>query len=226
MVGDVLTSEGPRGFDRLRVYWRQSGFRLALADLITLPPGQMAALQKLTTRSFEVPSAAADDFGMDQRRFSLMTAALRTLYRITSDEGTQASPVLNEIRKLAAAMDDPRMKTVVVALDTQAQAIQQLLSPRSEYDRARQRDSVQRQALPALEDVSFWVDLRATGEGSQLKLVPVVLARLSFDEPIQAGAGDIAFQIPDSVLATLREQIRQLEAQVVDIRKQLGDQIL
>src|SRR5258708_28380223 len=100
----VEASEGPGvGLARLNVYWRDSSFRAALSDLMSLTPPEITRLQEMTSRSLELPSSAADEFRMDRARFGRAMAALRALYRIISTDDAPAQSVLAQIRKLASA---------------------------------------------------------------------------------------------------------------------------
>ncbi len=212
----------------LDVLWRDEAFRSALADLLSLPPSLLTRLRQLTSGSFDLPSGTAAEFQLDESRFNRALAAARTLYQTAREEGDPEVAVVAELRRIASASTDPKAKELALSLDAKRDLLLELLAARPAYDRDQRRDLVQRLALPALEEVGFFVDLRTTRDPAtnEVKLVPVVLARLGFDEPIQAGGGALSFQVPDSALAALRNQLDQLGKTLDDVRSRLTEQLL
>ena len=78
--------------------------------------------------------------------------------------------------------------------------------------------------LPTIEQAGFSLDLRAIRDGDRFKLVPVVIARLGFDEPT-AGGLTVVFQIPDEAIEELLAGLRGIVERRGQIVTELGDWI-
>jgi len=213
-------------FERLRTLWSVQSFRRTVAQLAQLSSEQLNQLRARTDGGFELDDADQVVPDVSPADSVQLVAALSELYEPRL-RGTTPDQVLDELQGLAKreSRDLPHDFSEILA--RQRPALLTLLSPRPEYDRTNWREITQRSGLPALEDVSLFVDLRVTtlgGQGSQL--VPVVVARLEFDEPISSAGLSIAFQVPDSALTVLREALERLQVAVDEMNTTFGDHML
>ncbi len=80
---------------------------------------------------------------------------------------------------------------------------------------------------PTLVDTRLYCDLRVIyhAPGIDWGLVPVVVARLGFDEPV-AGQQALFVQLTEESLAELKQQVERVEKTLQAIRDRLGDQIV
>jgi len=188
----------------------------------------MAKLRERTSAGFNLPNEQAKDFTLASDAFALALAMLSVLYQSGHEEGQSPSAVLEQVRRIVSASREPEAKTLATDLESKRDDLLNLLAERPEYNRNQRIESVQRVAFPALADAHFWIDLRVTGEGqgNEVKLVPVVLARFRFDEPLSSAADSIAFQLPDSALSLLRDQLTRLEKRMSEVQKRLASELL
>jgi hypothetical protein len=208
----------------LDTYWSDPTFRKSAGDLLRLTPAQMQALRNLTDKTFEVPGDVGTQFGLDPAEFRFALILLRALYVGARDEGESA--ILDQLGRLAATRTDSEATTLANNLESKRREFAALLEFRPQVELNARRGAVQRSGMAALEDVNFYVDLRIADDGADWKVVPVILARLNFDEPVQVGANSVTFQIPDAILATLKQQLDRAQMAADDARKRLGDQVL
>ena len=61
--------------------------------------------------------------------------------------------------------------------------------------------------------------------GTGIQLVPVVVARLEFDEPV-AGQEALFIQLTEESFAELKRQVERMEKTLQAIRDRFGDQII
>lgn len=79
---------------------------------------------------------------------------------------------------------------------------------------------------PTLADISLNSDLRVVSDPNmECKLVPVVFARLEFDEPV-AGQQALFIQITEDSLEELEYEIKKTKELLQIVRSQLGSNIL
>jgi hypothetical protein len=208
----------------LETYWSDASFRASAGNLLSLTPAQMETLRQLTDKSFEVSSDAAKQFDLNPTDFRFALIFLRALYVGAREEGEAA--ILDQLGRLAASRTDSEARALANNLESKRKEFSALLELRPQVELNTRRAAVQRYGMAALQDVNFFVDLRIAEDGTDWKVVPVVLARLNFDEPIQPGSNSVTFQIPDAVLATLRQQLEGAQKTADDARKRLGDQML
>jgi hypothetical protein len=112
--------------------------------------------------------------------------------------------------------------------DAKRQALRNLIDERPAYERRLERRAAQAAALPSLEEFSLFLDYRVLEgetEGSLKKLVPVVLARLTFDEPLQ-GSDVVAFQISDEFLETMAEEIARIRSLLEKMQGEFQERLL
>jgi hypothetical protein len=209
--------------DILDRFWPDPSFRKPIGDLLNLTPTQMETLRGLTDKSFELSGDAAKQFGLDATDFSLALTLLRTLYIGAREEGEAA--VLEQLTQLAASRTDADARALATNLAAKRKEFGALLELRPEVERRARLAAIQRAGMAALEEAALFVDLRIV-DGGDWKMVPVVLARLNFDEPIQVGASSVTFQIPDAALSSLIEQLERAQKTAEDARKRLEDQML
>jgi len=136
-----------------------------------------------------------------------------------SEEVTDAD-LVRELLELGESLE-------VEIPDDKVEALRSLFKPNPEYNRDRRRRSASEQAMPLLEQVSLHCDLRAVvaGPGRIEGYVPVVIARLEFDEPI-AGQGAIVVQISQVALARLETELAAMRDVLSGVEQELGRRLL
>ena len=80
---------------------------------------------------------------------------------------------------------------------------------------------------PTLSDVRLYSDLRVISHGpaAEWELVPVVVARLGFDENV-AGQQALFIQLTEESLAELKREVERAEVALRAIRDRLGEPML
>ena len=75
----------------------------------------------------------------------------------------------------------------------------------------------QRRMLPALESLLLQLDYRVVPTKGRIRLVPAILARARFDEPVGASEEEISFQVPQDTLDALETALRDIRQQIEDL---------
>jgi hypothetical protein len=210
-------------FNRLASLWALSDFRQSIGAVVALEAETHLLLRRLTDADFAVSDAAALD--VDPTELANVLAASRELYDSTLD-GAAAEDVLDELTQLAAINGADLPPNFQDQLAARRSSLLVLLSPRDEYNRRQWRETVQRSGQAALDGVSLFVDLRPTTISGSSRLVPVILARLEFDEPIQTLSRAVVFQVSDSGLKELRAAMERLDQALADITSTHKDSLL
>ena len=200
-------------------FWDDPIFRRSVKKLVSLESEQLAALTDLTSKGFAVPSSNIEALGLKDSEATLVLAALRTIYRSGQDSGYSGEQSLSEIEWL---LETPTDQPSVEITDNNRKGLVELFAPRPGLEHDRQRQLVQAGALPVLDDSWFFVDLRALeDQEGTVRFVPVVLARLFFDEPIAGGV--IAFQLTAEGLRELKERVERAGDLLKAVEKQSSE---
>ena len=98
-------------------------------------------------------------------------------------------------------------------------------SPLPKLEREERRNAAVAVA-PTVVESQLYCDLRVLSHGSveESKFVPVVVARLQFDESV-AGQQALFVQLTEESLADLKREIEQVEASMRGIRDRLGNHL-
>ena len=196
-------------------------FRRDAASFLSLPKKSVDELADLVERHgrFDVPSGDVLRFEQvcdleDQGRQVLAAAQLirQAVRRIgPSDERRQSLTDFAALMKV-----DP----------FQPDVFSRFFSELPKLEREERRNAAVAVA-PTVVESQLYCDLRVLSHESaeDSKLVPVVFARLRFDEPV-AGHQALFIQLTEESLADLKREIEQVEASVRGIRDRLGDHVV
>jgi hypothetical protein len=194
--------------------WLSAAFQRAVRELLLVPPETLASLHDSDTRSEEPPGNLTRNVGAGA------TAAHQTLYTLARDH--TARDVVDRLVELAPDLGLTENKDLRVAL---LDALQ--FDP--EKERRVAFEDAEQEFMPMLTRVQSYLDLRAVSPpsehdeqdlGERVELLPVLIARLTFDEPI-GGSESITIQVPWRHIAALLEQIPALRAQRAALRNVL-----
>lgn len=190
--------------------WNVESFRSALRMLLTAPADvleELAALEDLELAPERVPP---DTAASDWRR---ALAALKTLYRIAREEGQDAvvADVASSLRS------SPDADAAPPRLDM----LPRLIAPRTAFERRQAYLTARTMALPQVTDVRVTVDFHLvdvplTSDSSSPELVPVLSARLDFDEHI-FGSDSLTVALTEDSFRKLRAQINGLAAKYAHV---------
>ena len=211
---------------RLSLYWADPAFRSGVSKILSLSGSDLVHLRSLTEESFE--STNLRDF---EQRFSsddlrLISFVLQTLY-LESQAAGSPEQVVQQLQELTSKDgSDASARKASLDLQEKRDAFGQLLTERPRFQRRLERRAAQEAAFPSLERLFLFLDYRVVEDSPELpaKLVPVIMARLSLDEPIQK-SDTIAFQISDDLLSSLSDEIQRIRKLLQRTQKQLGDSL-
>ena len=195
-----------------------SSFRSDAALFLSLPKSSVDQLADLVEShgTFDVPSSDVSKFEQDCN---------------IEDQGRQVLTAARLIRSAIRRIDqtDERRRSLtsfaaLMAVDPfDPEDFSQFFSDLPELDREEQRRAAIAIA-PTVVDAHLYGDLRVVHHGpvEDWKLVPVVVARLEFDEPV-AGQQALFIQLTEESLADLKREIERAETTLRSIRDRLGE---
>lgn len=129
--------------------------------------------------------------------------ALRVAYDVASNEGLDE--VVGDIGAAFPDLDEEQLGRVLDVLTPSDDLTQKL-------DFGRQRDGF----LPILRSTKFALDLRVAESGTAASLLPLVTARLGFDEPVGNNEA-LVFQVPTSSLEEIASELLALAERVREL---------
>ena len=196
-------------------------FRRDAATFLSLPRGAVDRLVSLVEKhaSFDIPPHDLDEF---EKACDL------------TGKGRQVLGVAHVIR--SAVQDIERQETRDQDLIDFASLVKVeaftpehfsgFFSPLPQLEKEDVRSTAIALA-PTIVDTRLYSDLRVIHQASGLDwaLVPVVVARLGFDEPV-AGQQALFVQLTEESLAELKQQVERVEKTLQAIRDRLGNQII
>lgn len=193
----------------LQPIWPSRSFRSAVKDLLSLSPDHLKSLAEATETGFELPLDRAGEYGLSEERFSLVLAALETLYVQAKEDERGIEGLLEELSSLIS-----QTPTEFEGLDLSQKRdlLPNLLTPRPAYDLKERRQAAQRSVLPTLDGLFLAVDLRIVenaANAGQRELFPILLARFQFDEAVQGG-DTVTFQLTEEHLVDLENEITRV----------------
>lgn len=204
-------------FDRdLRLLARDPWFREGIRILFALTADQMSALFTDTNADFEARADGEAAIGLEPRDYRFALAALEYIYTKARDKGlTPQETAKTLIGVIGAESDEGEQQN-----ETQLLAnLVNLFQPRPAFEFQRAQSHI----VKVLAAVSLALDLRAveTTPDQPALFVPVILARLEFDE-----GPPVVFQMTDSLYDELLDEISHYRELLAQTTRQLGDQIL
>lgn len=185
-------------FQRL---WDISAFRTQFREFSQLAAEDQADVIRLVASGEILDQPPTDQEDARTKAARRLRTLVETLVRIRTEFGLQ--PLTEDILALAGEDAQP----VVAALQ------KNLPEDANERDR-RSVERAQESVLPVLVNMGVDVDFRAVqpykGETTLAQVVPVLIVRLTFDEPI-GGSESIVFQVTDDHVDDLIGLLRSAE---------------
>lgn len=198
--------------------WEDSpAFRSALRSLLSLNVDGLEAVRQATQTDFRRSAqklADEDAVGLSSEELPAAIAALETVYGIQAAVNGTPQQTVDVILGLIETPDGVGGGGIA----EKAEALIRLFEQRPDFDKRERRESAQRLFFPVLETSSFGLDLRVVDFDGDNVLVPVVVARLSFDEAVQAGAA-ISFQFTDRSLIDLELEIQRIKQLIEEAQR-------
>jgi hypothetical protein len=200
-------------------------FRDSLRSLLMLTPEQVHELRRAaeTENGFEPTDELIrglhERLQISEKDSATALSVCYFLYE-RLEAGRDAGALVGELGEIASELgidDFPR----------KAEALRRLFSPNEAYDRPTIRRRTAESVLPVLESVWLYCDLRAVaGEAATEapRYVPVIVARLRFDEPI-AGQEAICFQMTEETLSRLASDVQRTRELTEKIKLDLRDKL-
>ena len=197
-----------------------SSFRRDAALFLSLPKSSVDQLADLVEShgTFDVPPSDVSKFEQDCN---------------IEDQGRQvltaARLIRSAVRRIGQTEERHRSLTSLASLmdvdQFDPEDFSRFFSELPELDREENRKAAIAVA-PTVVDAHLYGDLRVMHHGpvEDWKLVPVVVARLGFDEPV-AGQQALFIQLTEESLADLKREIEQAEAALRGIRDRLGNHV-
>jgi len=210
----------------LSVLWQDATFRAAIGRLIELSEPELSELDRLTQDDLVLPADVKSNFQIDPSELEFAFLALRTMYEIARDEAGSPRSLLDELVGLAHRGSDSASVAISQKLEAKRPIIEELIRIRPAHERLAKRRSAQTDALPSLDRTKLTVDLRLVDMGEDgRRLVPVVLARLFFDETLN-GNPTVTFQLTDESLKQLEQELRAVRATLTEVATEFGNRLL
>ena len=199
----------------------QPTFRRDATQFLSLPSSSVERLVSLIEEhaTYNIPP---DDLHQFERACNL------------SGQGRQVLAAAQVIRSAVEGIDqkehrDRDLIDFASLLEVESFAVERFSSLFSPLPRLEAQD-VRSTAIglaPTMVNTQLYSDLRVISEapGIDWALVPVVVARLEFDEPV-AGQQALFIQLTEESFADLKRQVERMEKTLQAIRDRFGDQII
>jgi hypothetical protein len=197
--------------------WRYASFQQAATKLVQLPSDALADYADASENSFEIDARLVAKYKLEPLDAELAESAARAIYETTSRAEIRPSPdeVVAELEEVTATQLDD---------DSREQLIR-LFRPRPGYDQRRITELTSRSVMPVLDSVGASIDIRAVYHGDRVTgasaLVPVILVRFEFDEPVLGGSSSVAFQMPAPFVGRLQEELSLLSDRLAQLETML-----
>ena len=199
----------------------QAAFRRDAARFLSLPSSSVNRLISLVEEhaTFNVPPDDLLEFEMACK---------------LKEQGRQVLAVAQVIRSAIQGIDqqgrrEQDMIGFASQLGVEPFAPEHFLSLFSRLPRLERQDvrSIAIALAPTIVDTQFYSDLRFISDAPDMEwaLVPVVVARLGFDEPV-AGQQALFVQLTEESFADLKRQVEQMEKTLEVIRDRFRDHII
>jgi hypothetical protein len=200
-------------------------FRESLRSLLVLEPDQLTRLRELTETDTgfeptdELIRRLREVLGITERDSASILSVCHYLYDC-AQEGQNAEALVRELGEVSGELK-------IGGFPAKQDHLKRLFSPNEAYDRRAMARQIGEAALPVLERTWLYCDLRAVGARSTTeapRYVPVIVARLRFDEPI-AGQEAISFQMSEEALGNLALDVERIRELMGKIRLDLKDKL-
>ena len=200
-------------------------FRESLRSLLVLEPDQLARLREVaeTDAGFEPTDELirrlCEALRITERDSASILSVCHYLYECIR-EGRNAEALVRELGEVASELG-------INDFPTKQGYLKRLFGPNEAYDRRVTARRTSEAALPVLERIWLYCDLRAVAAEPPTeapRYVPVIVARLRFDEPI-AGQEAISFQMTEETLGTLALAVERVRELMHKIKLDLEDKL-
>jgi hypothetical protein len=199
----------------------QPAFRTDAARFLSLPSCSVNRLVSLVEEhaTFNVPPGDLHEFEMACN---------------LKGQGRQVLAAARVIRSAVEGIDQKELRDRALTdfasqLEVESFAVERFSSLLSPLPRLEAQDvrSAAIALAPTMVNTQLYSDLRVIPEapGTGIQLVPVVVARLEFDEPV-AGQEALFIQLTEESFAELKRQVERMEKTLQAIRDRFGDQII
>jgi hypothetical protein len=175
--------------------------RVTLLQLLKLPEDSFGKLRLSLTSS----TLGTHPTSVSDAEWQRIAAVFRLLYSIARE--SSAAEVVNDLHTFAENAEYKLSEETISALSASLQI-------NADYER-QELSLDAREFMPAIAGISAYLDLRVVenmvGEtlvsNNPFSLVPILLVRFDFDEPIQ-GVESLALQVPWDVASDIVEQLQ------------------
>ena len=200
-------------------------FRESLRALLTLTPEQLrgVAAAAETESGFEptdqIIRGLHEALGISEKDIGNALAVCSFLYDGLR-EAEDPEGLVRELGDIAPGLG-------IADLPSKRDALRHVFRRNEAYDRRTIRRRTAESVLPVLESVWLCCDLRAVPSEPTAhapRYVPVIMARLGFDEPI-AGQEAIFFQMTEEALAKLTSDVQRTREFIEKIKLDLRDKL-
>jgi hypothetical protein len=195
--------------------WRIGSFRDAVRALLAYDNGAWSAVLEAYSSIHAEQSEPPPEIPISADEWTRSIAALRTLYTIASSVGPET--VIQELTS----------QLVPIPSEARMLELQDALRPRREVDEAESVERAINSGLPVLTDASITIDFRpvdVSHEGG-LRLVPVPIVRLEFDERV-GGSDAVVFQASPGTLNQFVRDLESARAEAEKVALQLSSSIV
>jgi hypothetical protein len=200
-------------------------FRESLRALLTLTPEQLDRLAAAgeTENGFEPTDqlirALHDALGISEKDIGTVLAVCSFLHEGLR-QAENGEGLVRQFAEIAPELGIPNF-------DPKRDALKRLFRPNEAYSRRIIRRRTAEAALPVLETVWLYCDLRAVAAeptAEAPRYVPVIMARLKFDETM-AGQEAIFFQMTEEALDRLASDVQRTRELIERIKLDLRDKL-
>jgi len=200
-------------------------FRESLRALLALTPEELDrfAAAGETENGFEPTDQLIrglhEALGISEKDIGNALAVCSFLYEGVR-EAPNAEGLVGELAELATELG-------ITDFPPKQDALKHLFRRNEAYDRRTMRRRTAESVLPVLETVWLYCDLRAVPSeptADAPRYVPVIMARLKFDEPI-AGQEGIFFQMTEEALIKLASDVQRTRELIERIKVDLRDKL-
>lgn len=187
---------------------RLPSFKDSFGSLLELDDSELNTVHQAVRLSADDPNAeelVRDDLGPAY-------SALAVLRQISAKDGPE--PLLEDIH---AAYSDSGDAIARLA---------PLLSSSPAERESREIRSVENSTLPVIVDEMISLDYRVVANGDVIKLVPLFVMRLDFDEPISGGSDVVTFQANADAIDRMRRRLDEALTLISKSAKVIGKDAL
>lgn len=193
---------------RFRQLWEIGSFQELFREFARLDDDGLQAVARIAMPRGD--SGRLPELSREQR---MLVPVAETLLQVRNRDGSQE--LIADIAQLA----EPELPGITSRLEG-------LLHEDPKTESQRLVGQTQTSTLPVVVGMDIDVDFRAAPptEGRPVQLVPVVVVRMMFDEPV-GGSDVIVFQVPDERISELIQELRSADRTRGQVLAKLSDDL-